>query len=57
MKKYKGMVVQRCYIPVELEVEDDTSLVTLIYLMKIEADPSKGSWEYETYDVEEIKNE
>ena len=57
MKKFKGVVVQRCYINVEVEVEDDADLDQIAYDMQVSADPVNGSWESEALDIEEIKGE
>ena len=57
MKKFKGVVVQRCYINVEVEVEDDAGLDQIAYDMQVSADPVTGSWESEALDIEEIKGE
>lgn len=54
MKRYKGVVVQRCYIHVEVEVEDDTSLDHVAHLMQEDANPAKGEHESEAFDIEEV---
>lgn len=54
MAIYKGLVVQRCYIHVEVEVDVDTPIDEISSIMQEEANPVKGSWESEAYDIELI---
>ncbi len=57
MKTYRGVVVQRCYINVTVEVEDDTPISDVNELMQLRADFAKGDWESEALDIEEIPHE
>ncbi len=54
MKTYKGMVIQRCYIPVTIEVEDDTLIQDVSYQMGCDADAHNGCWESEVVDIAEV---
>ena len=54
MKLYRGVVVQRCYIDVTVEVEDDTSMEEVARVMQELADPNKGTHESEAYDIQEV---
>lgn len=55
MKSYKGIVVQRCYITVTVEVEDETTIAEVSRVMQELADPDKGERESEAYDIELIE--
>lgn len=57
MKTYRGVVVQRCYITVEVEVEDDADLDQISHDMQVKANPADGCWESEALDITEIKGE
>lgn len=51
MKSYKGIVVQRCYIPVTIEVDDDTPYEEVQRIMIREAVTDDGEWDSEVYDI------
>ena len=51
MKSYKGIVVQRCYIPVTIEVDDDTPYEEVKRIMISEAITDDGEWDSEVYDI------
>ena len=51
MKSYKGIVVQSCYIPVTIEVDDDTPYEEVKRIMIREAITDDGEWDSEVYDI------
>ena len=51
MKSYKGIVVQSCYIPVTIEVDDDTPMEDVEQQMLNSAETDDGEWDSEVYDI------
>lgn len=55
MKSYKGMVVQSCYIPITIEVDDNTPMEDIEYQMLNSAEIWNGEWDSEVYDIQLIE--
>lgn len=57
MKTYQGVVVQRCYIDVEVVMDDDATLDDVSRYMQEVANTDKGCWESDALDIVEVENE
>lgn len=55
MKTITGVVTNRGYQTVEVEVDDDTPESGYSRILQENFNPAKADWESEAYDIEEIK--